>query len=88
MKEERNPHPGKPLTGQGDQLRWRDFKVSEKSAATGMKRAKPSESHTDHWYHCPWTPQPETLRWGLDAETQALEISSRERTRVGCVETA
>ena len=35
----------------------------------------------------PWTPQPETLRWGLSAETQALEVSSRKRTRVGCVET-
>ena len=35
----------------------------------------------------PWTPQPEMLRRGLSTETQALEVSSRERTRVGCVET-
>ena len=36
----------------------------------------------------PKTPQPETLGWGLDTETQALEVSSWERTMVGYVETA
>ena len=36
----------------------------------------------------PQTPQPETLGQGLGTETQAPEVSSRERTRVGCVETA
>ena len=30
----------------------------------------------------PWTLLPETLGQGLGAETQALEVSSRERTRV------
>ena len=32
------------------------------------------------------TPQPETLRRGLGTETQELEVSSGERTRVGCDE--
>ena len=33
------------------------------------------------------TPEPETLRRGLGAETQAPEVSYGERTRVSCVET-
>ena len=33
-------------------------------------------------------PQPETLKRGLGTETQALDVSSGERTWVGCVETA
>ena len=36
----------------------------------------------------PQIPQPEMLGWGLGAETQALEVSSGERTRVVYVETA
>ena len=58
----------------------------EKSVAAGLRRSKQKKSYTDHWYHCPQTPQPETVRWGLGAETQASEVSSRERTRVGCLE--
>ena len=34
------------------------------------------------------TPQPEKLGRGLGTETQAPEVSTRERTRVGCLETA
>ena len=37
-------------------------------------------------HHCPQKPQPETLRRGLLAKTQVLEVSYGERTRVGCVE--
>lgn len=36
----------------------------------------------------PSTPQPGTLRRGLGAEVQALQVSARERTRVGCMKTA
>ena len=36
----------------------------------------------------PRTPQPEMLGQGMCAETQPLEVSSRKRTRVGCVGTA
>ena len=36
----------------------------------------------------PRTPRFEMLGFGLGAETQALEVSSRERTRVANVETA
>ena len=43
--------------------------------------------------HRPLVPPPrksqaETLWWELGAQTQASEVSSRERTRIGCVETA
>ena len=31
---------------------------------------------------------PEKFKWRLGTETQVLEVSSRERTRVGCVDTA
>ena len=88
MKEERNTHPGKPPNSRGDQLRQKDLKVSEKSAAAGLRRAKQSASRTDHLHHHPQTAQPETLGWGLSDETRAPEGSSRERTRVGCVKTA
>ena len=39
-------------------------------------------------YHCPQTPQPETLERGLGAVTQDSEVSSGEGTRVSCVDTA
>ena len=62
----------------------------KKSTAARMRRAKQREreSCTNHQYHHPQTPQPETLRWGLGTETQTLEVISGERTRAGCVETA
>ena len=53
MKEKRNPHPGKPPNQRGDQPRQRDLKVAEKSAAAGQRRAKYSESPTDHLRHRP-----------------------------------
>ena len=36
----------------------------------------------------PRTSQPDTLGQGLHAETQVLEVSSGERTRTDCVESA
>ena len=39
-------------TQYGDQPRWKDHKVVEKSAAAGLRRAKQSESSTDHLHHC------------------------------------
>ena len=38
-------------------------------------------------HQSPWTPQPEMLRRGLGAETQAPEVSSRKGTGAYCVET-
>ena len=76
MKEKRNPHSGKPPNQWGDQPRWTDLKVTEKSAAAGMRRAKQSKSNTDHCTTA-WTPQPEKLGQRLGTETQALEITSR-----------
>ena len=53
MKKKRNLHPGKPPKQPGDQPRWRDLKVTEKSAAAGLRREKKCESHTDHLNHWP-----------------------------------
>ena len=89
MKEERNPHPGRLPNWPGDQPRLSgNIKALEKSSAARLRRAMQRESCTDHWYHHPWKPQPEMLGWGLGAVSQTLEVSSREKTRVGCVETA
>ena len=82
MREERNLHPGRPWS-------WRKtLKASEKSAAARLSRAKQKGCYTDHQHHCLRTPQPEILRQRLGAETQASEVSSRKRTRVGCGEAA
>ena len=82
MKEERNPYPGRIWSQRGK------LKDSWKSIASRQRRAKQKESHRDHWYHHPGTPYPETLRWGLGTETQALAVSSGERNRVCYMETA
>ena len=71
VKEERNTHLRKSPNWQGDRRRPRDLKVAEKSAAAGLRKAKLSESHTDHLHHWPWTPQTKMLGRGLDTETQA-----------------
>ena len=63
----------------------------EKSTAVGLRMVKQSESCTDHQkpqITLPQKPQPETLGWGMGAETQASKLSSRGRTRVGYMETA
>ena len=52
MKEKRNSHPGKPPNQWRDQPRWRDLKVTKKSTAAGLRRAKQSESRRDHLHHC------------------------------------
>ena len=67
-KEERNPHHGKPPNWWGDHPRQRDIKATEKSAVAGLRRAKQRGSCKHHQYHHLQTPQPEMLRWGLDAE--------------------
>ena len=54
MKKKRNPHPGDPHPKRWrKQLRWRNLKVTKKSAAAGLRRAKQRESHRDHLHHCP-----------------------------------
>ena len=58
-------YSGKPPNQRGDQLKWRDLKVSEKSKEAGLRKIKSSESCTDHRYHCPGTPQTKMLKWGL-----------------------
>ena len=51
MKEKRNPQPGKPP--RKDQPSQRDLKVAEKSTAAALRRAKQSQSSTDHLNHWP-----------------------------------
>ena len=63
-------------------------KVAEKSAAARLRKAKKINSCTDTTAPLPQTLQPVMLRLGLGAETQAPEVSSGERNRIGCVETA
>ena len=59
-----------------------------KSATVGLRRAKQSESHRDHLYHHSQTQQTKILGQGSGIETQAPEVSSRERNVfVGFVET-
>ena len=53
MKEEGNPHPGKPSNQQGDQLRWSELKAAEKSAAAALRKAKQSERHADYLHQHP-----------------------------------
>ena len=66
-----------------------NIKALEKSAAARLRRAKWSESSTDHRsVPLPSKSEPETLRSWLGTETQVLKVSSRERTGVGCVDTA
>ena len=52
-----------------------------------MRRAKERENCIDHQYHFHGIPQPETLGQGLSTKIRVPEVSSRERTKVGCIET-
>ena len=87
MNEKRNTHLAKPPDREISQDGGTS-KLQKKSTAAGLRRAKQRESCKDYQYHCPQTPQTETLRMGLGSETQALEVSSRDRTRVGSMQTA
>ena len=89
MKEKRNPPLGKPPDRRKDQLSWRDLKVTEKSAAAGLRREKQSESHTDHLHHYP---RHHSLRhlgggWALRFRLWR-SVSPWEWAGVGSVETA
>ena len=82
MKEEKFPHTRKPLRGR--RLRVAEggsFGATEESAATGVRRAKWRDSHTED--RCqPALTSPRGLsahwgRWGLGAEAWASEIGSQ-----------
>ena len=48
MKEERFPHTRKPLGGRRLQVaKGGSFRATEESAATGVQRAKQTDSHTE-----------------------------------------
>ena len=50
------------------------------NTAARLRRANQGGSHTKHWYHHPWIPQPEMLGWRLGNESQALEAGNQETT--------
>ena len=83
MKEERFPHTRKPLNGR--RLRVAEggsFRATEKSAATGVRRAKRRDSHTEALRRAALT-SPRGLSthpWdgrGLGAESRASEVGSQ-----------
>ena len=83
MKEERNPPPGKPPDGEIS----RDGGIStpQRKAQQLDQGGEIRERAAQTVVPPPRTPQPEILERGLGAEIQALEVSSWERIRVGCV---
>ena len=83
MKEERFPHTRKPLNGR--RLRVAEggsFRATEKSAATGVRRAKRRDSHTEALRRAALT-SPRGLsthllgRAGLGAEARSSEVGSQ-----------
>ena len=64
----------------------RSTKMERETQSLGEKhtsqiKANQRDSYTNHKYHYPQTPWPEMLGWGLGTETQAPEVSSKERIR-------
>ena len=43
--------------------------LGEKHSSCTEEGKAERESPTNHQYHHPWTPHPETIRWGLGTET-------------------
>ena len=92
MKEEKFPHTTEPLHWWGWEMGGGgSFRATEESATTGVQRAKRRDSHPED--QC--THQPETLvcspagvggGWELRLGLQRSD--PRERTGVGCVNTA
>ena len=61
-------HARKPPNPQKDQPSWRGLKVTEKSAAVGLRMEKQNENHTDHLNYQPRNHSLRCFGWGLDAE--------------------
>ena len=84
MKEERFPHTRKPLRGQRRRVaEGGRFRAMEENTATGVRRAKRRDSHTEKF----------TSPRGLSAGGWELGLrlrrsNPRKRTGVGCVNTA
>ena len=83
MKEERFPHTRKPLRGQRQRVaEWGSFRAAEKSAATGVRRAKRRDSRTEDRGRAALT-SPRGLSAhlpggrGLGAEARASEVGSQ-----------
>ena len=70
---EKEPTPWEATLLTGRSAEPRNFKVSEKSRATGLRRAKQSESHTDHLHQCPrWhSPRRSGGGWSLRLRLQS-----------------
>ena len=83
MKEERFPHTRSPFAGGDGGGRGGSFRATEESAATGVRRAKRRDSHTEARLRAALT----SLRGlsahppgraGLGAEARALVLAGRE----------
>ena len=95
MKEEKFPHTRKPLRGR--RLRGAEggsFGAMEESAATGVRRAKWRDSRTeDHCQPALTSPRglsahPPGRAGGWELRLWLRRSDRRERTGVGCVNTA
>ena len=93
VKEERFLNIRKSPHWWGDKSEQRgSFRASEETATTGFQKAKGRETYIDGQYHHPMLLSLRCLLcWcgrGLGAEAQASEVRPREKTGLGCTETA
>ena len=91
MKEERFPHTRKPLRGRRPRVaEGGSFGAMEESTATGVRRAKGRDSCTED--RCrPALTSPRGLSGaggGWELRLRLRRSDPRERTGVGCVNTA
>ena len=94
MKEEKFPHTRKPLHW----LRWGwvgggSFRATEENAATGVQRAKWRDSHTEDPCRLSLTglrglSSHQLGGGGWELRLRLRRSDTRERTGVGCVNTA
>ena len=92
MKDERFPQPGKALPQWGDQSgQKRSFRGSVKQAVCSTEQSKTCIGglcHLPALSRLRFTLASACGHWMLDAETLASADKHREKTRMGCMETA
>ena len=90
------PHTRKPLHWQRSGVAGvgGSFRAAEESAATEVQRAKPRDSRTEDWFWPALTSlrglsaHPPELGGGWEPRLGLWRSDPRERTGVGCVNTA